>query len=204
MLSGAHNEAQAAAFAKEIADLSSQLKEVETEIRRASPRYAALSQPEPLSVTEIQKQLLDEETLLIEYALGEKRSYLWLVSHRSISAYELPPRAEIESVTRKVYEQLTTRPKRGTPLDPQFITRAEALSRMLLGPAAQQLGDNRLVIVAPGVLSYLPFAALPTPAGDNRARRVIRAWRWPKPKAPLERRRSRSLPLLRLLRYVHR
>jgi CHAT domain-containing protein len=105
---------------------------------------------------------------LLEYALGEKRSYLWLVSQRSIDSYELPPRAELEAATRRVYELLTARPKRGTPPDLQFIAQARALSNMLLGPVAPQLGGKRLVIVAPGALSYLPFAALPAPEDKKR------------------------------------
>jgi len=168
MLDGKHTEAQAEAMAKEIAAGAAQLKDIETEIRRASPRYAALTQPEPLTVAEIQKQLLDDDTLLLEYALGAKSSYLWLVSPTSVTGYQLPSRAEIEAEARKVSDLLATRPRRRDPVDPQFITQAGALSRMLLGPAAPQLGGKRLVIVAPGVLSYLPFAALPAPAGGNR------------------------------------
>src|SRR5262249_22097374 len=36
------------------------------------------------------------------------------------------------------------------------------------GPAAAQLGAKRLVVVAPGALSYLPFAALPAPEDKKR------------------------------------
>ena len=97
-----------------------------------------------------------------------KRSYLWLVSHRSINSYELPPRAEVEAATRRVYELLTVRPKRWAPPDPQFIAQAKALSGMLLGPAAPRLTGKRLVVVAPGALSYLPFAALPAPEDEKR------------------------------------
>jgi CHAT domain-containing protein len=39
---------------------------------------------------------------------------------------------------------------------------------MLLGPATAQLGAKRLVVVAPGALSYLPFAALPAPEDEKR------------------------------------
>jgi hypothetical protein len=39
---------------------------------------------------------------------------------------------------------------------------------MLLGPVAQRLGGKRLVVVAPGALSYLPFAALPAPEDEKR------------------------------------
>jgi CHAT domain-containing protein/tetratricopeptide (TPR) repeat protein len=168
LLNRKHTPAQADVAAKEITAITTEYEDLQARIRASSPRYAALTQPQPLNLTEIQQQVLDENTLLIEYALGEKRSYLWLVSQRSIDTYELPPRAEIEAAARRVYELLTVRPKRGTLPDPQLITQAEALSRMLLGPVAPQLGRNRLVIVAPGTLSYLPFAALPEPGGERR------------------------------------
>ncbi len=169
LLDGKHTEAQAAAMARDIAALSAQLKDVETEIRRSSPHYAALTQPEPLTVAQIQKQLLDDDTLLLEYSLGEKNSYLWLVSPASVTGYRLPSRADIEAASRQVYDLLITRPRRRDPVEPQFIAQAEALSRMLLGPVASQLGAKRLVIVAPGIMSYLPFAALPAPGGENQS-----------------------------------
>src|SRR6266508_1425364 len=168
LLNRKHTPEQADAAAKEIAAITDEYEEVQAQIRARSPRYAALTQPQPLSLMEIQQQALDEDTLLLEYALGEKRSYLWLVSQRSIDSYELPPRAEVEAATRRVYELFTARPKRGTPPDPQLIAQARTLSRMLLGPVASRLGGKRLVVVAPGALSYLPFAALPAPENKNR------------------------------------
>jgi CHAT domain-containing protein/tetratricopeptide (TPR) repeat protein len=168
LLNRKHTPEQAGAIAKEIAAITAEYEEVQAQIRDRSPRYAALTQPQPLGLTEIQQQALDEDTLLLEYALGEQRSYLWLISQRSIDSYELPPRAEVEAAARRVYELLTVRPKRGAPPDPQFIAQAKALSGMLLGPVAPQLGGKRLVVVAPGALSYLPFAALPAPEDKQR------------------------------------
>src|SRR5262245_56067055 len=168
LLNRKHTPEQADAAAKEIAAITDEYEEIQAKIRARSPRYAALTQPQPLGLTEIQQQALDEDTFLLEYALGEKRSYLWLVSQRSIDSYELPPRAEVEAATRRVYELFTARPKRGTPPDPQFIAQASTLSGMLLGPVAPQLGGKRLVVVAPGALSYLPFAALPAPEDKKR------------------------------------
>ena len=52
---------------------------VKTQIRINSPRYAAITQPQPLSLKEIQQQVLDENTLLLEYSLGKDKSYLWAV-----------------------------------------------------------------------------------------------------------------------------
>jgi CHAT domain-containing protein len=50
--------------------------------------------------------------------------------------------------------------------------KALELSRMLLAPAASQLGDRRLLIVSEGALQYIPFDALPlpdSPSGELRS-----------------------------------
>jgi hypothetical protein len=45
---------------------------------------------------EIQRSLLDGETALLEYSLGEERSFLWVVSEQGFRSHELAGRAEIE------------------------------------------------------------------------------------------------------------
>lgn len=177
LLSGKHTDAQAETIAKEITTLANQSQEIKERIRTSSPRYAALTQPQPLKTVEIQK-LLDDDTLLLEFSLGEKNSYLWLVSLTSVVSYRLPSRAEIEQAARKVYELLTARQSQpGLPkaqqlervktAEAEFPAQAAALSKMLLASVASQLGNKRLVIIAPGMLEYLPFAALPEPRPGN-------------------------------------
>src|SRR5262245_22928566 len=85
------------------------LEETYAKIRRANPGYAALTRPQLVSVDRIQRELLDDNTLLLEYALGEERSHLFLVSPSSLQTFTLPPRAEIESRARRVYELLSAR-----------------------------------------------------------------------------------------------
>ena len=91
LLNRKHTPEQADAADKQIAAITAEYEEIQGQIRARSPRYAALTQPQPLGLTEIQQQAVDEDTLLLEYALGKERSYLWLVSHRTIDSYELPP-----------------------------------------------------------------------------------------------------------------
>lgn len=162
ILSGKHTEQQKAAAEQEVSDLLRQYQDVQTEIRARSPRYAALTQPQPLSLREIQQRVLDDDTMLLEYALGEERSYLWAVTPTSITGFELPTRAEIEAVAQRVYELLANK---NEMQDPNAFAR---LSQMLLGPVADQLGTNRLLIVSDGVLQYLPFGALPNPVVSGR------------------------------------
>jgi hypothetical protein len=85
-----------------------------------------LTQPEPLSVLSIQKQLLDENTVLLEYALGNQRSFLWLVTPVSVRSFLLPGQKEIETAARQAYRDLGVNTPAGGPA-------VRALSRILLG-----------------------------------------------------------------------
>ncbi len=171
LLSGASTAGQRTAAERELAALLAEVDQVEAEIRRRSPRYAALTQPQPLDTAAIQR-LLDPETLLLEYALGDERSHLWAVDAGSVAAFELPGRQEIERAAREVYRQLRTLDVRPTPEEAEAAAAASReLSRMLLGPVADRLahlpGDRRLVVVADGALQYIPFAALPVPGAPG-------------------------------------
>jgi CHAT domain-containing protein len=177
-------EAKAAGLAEEYRDLEERYNQIQSEIRSKSPRYAALVRPQPLSLKEIQKQVLDRDTLLLEYTLGDERSYLWAVSQNDFSSYELPPRAEIESAAHHVYELLTARlTATGTPhdrrrqieqADNEYWREAGRLSDILLGPAAAKMAGKRILVVADGALQYLPFAALPIPGhGEAKLPMVV-------------------------------
>ena len=160
-LAGAKSEAQAAEIKKEIDALLTQYQEVQAQIRATSPRYAALTQPQPIALAEIQQQLLDDNTLLLEYSLGEERSYLWAVTKTGITSYELPKRADIEAAARRFREALTASRMRTNPAS--VAAAANELSQIILKPVAGQLGKKRLLIVSDGALQYIPFAALSVP-----------------------------------------
>jgi CHAT domain-containing protein len=173
LLSQPHSELQATAIAEEIDTLIKDLQQVETEIRQMSPHYAALMQPQPLTLKEIQTQVLDQDTLLLEYSLGEERSYLWVVTSSSITSHELAKRSEIETAARHFYDLLNARNVRVKgetdalrtvrvgQADAEIPVAAASLSRMVLAPVAGQLGTKRLMIVSDGALHFVPFAALP-------------------------------------------
>ena len=154
---------------------------LQSRIRRESPRYAALTQPEPATVDEIRGQLLDEDTVLLEFYLGEPRSFLWELTRSGLSTHALPPRQEIEAAARRVYELLTTRRSTRSAdairdSDRGLAAEMEALSRVLLEGVALRLRTEwrgkRLLVVASGALAYLPFAALPAP-GESAARPLL-------------------------------
>jgi len=146
--------------------LLAEYEDVQGRLRAASPRYAALARPQSLSLKEIQEQVLDRETLLLEFELGEERSFVWAATSDTLTSHELPKRAVIEAAARRLYQAWSV----GSGIDEaEAARRARALSRMLLGSVADQIGDKRLAIVAEGALQYVPFAALPSPRGGATA-----------------------------------
>jgi CHAT domain-containing protein len=174
LLSGVTPE-QRALIAQELSNLSAKLEEVQSQIRKASPHYALLTQARPVSAGDVQQSLLDNNTMLVEYSLGSEHSYAWALTKDELLSYELPPRAEIEARARVVYDLITARNasrqgetsaqkrERINRADAEYHDTAARFSEMLLGPVAHKLDKTRLVIVAQGLLQVIPFAALPAP-----------------------------------------
>src|SRR5262245_47087719 len=164
---GGNQIEESAVIEKELRALLVEHQEAQGQMLIQSPRYAALTDPVPLKLKEIQRQSLDRDTLLLEYALGEERSFLWAVTPTSLRAYALPRRAEIEAVAMRAYGLLIKSNQRQYTGSSELA--AAELSRMILGPVAEELGRKRLAIVSDGVLQYAPFGALPSPE-SGRAR----------------------------------
>jgi CHAT domain-containing protein/predicted negative regulator of RcsB-dependent stress response len=165
--------AEAAEIERHVREIVACQQVLQAETRAKNPRYAALTLPQPVKLEEVQAGLQDEDTMLLEYFLGEPKSYLWAVTKNSVESYELPPRATIDVQVREVYNSLTARQdtadeatyqSRVERTDAQYEAAAATLSETLLGQVAARIGQRRLLIVADGVLQYIPFEALPAPA----------------------------------------
>ncbi len=112
-----------------------------------------------LRTADIQR-LLDDDTLLLEYSLGDERSFLWRVTPSEVELHELPGRARLEKLGRTAYRLLSeSRGRRGRA---QLRLVGRELSDLLLAPVAGRLAE-RLLVVGDGVLQVIPFGALPTP-----------------------------------------
>ena len=178
------NPPDLAGFDRELASLNAEQESLHKQLEVRYPHYAALTSAEPAKVSEIQKQL-DTGTLVLEYALGNERSYVWAVSPNSIDAFELPARDLIESVARRVTNALTARNReeknetwsqrqaRIVKAEKDYSEASAALSKMVIEPVAPLLGEKRLVVVADGALQMIPFAALPLPESSRAAQQTM-------------------------------
>jgi len=160
--------------------LQAEFEEIENQIRTASPRYATLTGNKPLTLAEVQQNVLDDQTVLVEYALQAEDSYLFAISKGAVNLFKLPARANIDKLAMDLRGQLipsklqrrivgidvteanrglgiaTTAPEDVAP----FVAAANTLYKVVLQPAAGMIGEKRLMVVADGALNYIPFEVL--------------------------------------------
>jgi CHAT domain-containing protein/Tfp pilus assembly protein PilF len=159
MLNTDYQDTELTAIKQEMNNLLTQYDQMSGKMRISNPKYANLMQPKTLNLTEIQNKILDDNTLILEYALGAEKSYLWVISKQNVSSYELPKQEEIETAASRFRAQLTS------PLvaEKDIINASTALSQMILAPVADKIGNKKLLIVGDGALQYIPFSALNLP-----------------------------------------
>jgi CHAT domain-containing protein len=150
----------------------------------ARPPSAQWARAQPLSLAELQRNL-PEDTALLEYALGDRLSYLWCVTRNGLSSFTLPSRAQLETLARAFYAGLTARNLRPPGESPELrrqrladadaglLATGRALARVLLPATAQAHAARRLLVVSDGALAYVPFAALPDPAANDAYRPLL-------------------------------
>src|ERR1043166_6528803 len=164
----------------ELEKLQTEYEEIENQIRTASPRYASLTSNQPMTLSDVQQKVLDDQTVLLEYALQPDNSYLWVVSKGGANLIKLPGRSSIDTLATDLRAQLipsklqrrivgidVLEPDRGigiattAPEDAAaFIAASNALYKVVLEPAGSSITDKRLLIVADGALNYIPFEGL--------------------------------------------
>jgi len=160
----------------ELRQLTTQMDELQGQMRATNPRYAALLRPQPLSLAEIQRQLLTPDSLLLEYFVAEDRLYLFALtseSEKALQVVEIPEKAAIEKAAeffkRKKFEGASELQRRFSYKNPEFAENVQFLSDKLLAPVKPLLQKRKIWIVSDGGLQRIPFAALPDPRKTSAA-----------------------------------
>jgi CHAT domain-containing protein/uncharacterized protein HemY len=130
--------------------------------------------PHTLTLKETQERILNDETSLLEFALGNEQSYAWLVTRNDIFSFQLPGRKELENSAKSLYqvfvdhqlvngEAIEARSAREAKAAAALPGDIAALSQLLLSPLAGKLNTKRLLVVPDGALQYIPFQVLIDP-----------------------------------------
>jgi CHAT domain-containing protein/tetratricopeptide (TPR) repeat protein len=141
------------------------------------PPPASPELPSALTLDQIHAEVMGDDEVLLEYALGDEKSHFWVVRRGEISSYELPPAQRLAELAQGFRRAVTAEQPRAEESNSQYLERvrkaegdyrryAAALSRLLLRPVSLD-AVKRVLVVAEGPLQYIPFAALSVPDGKG-------------------------------------
>ncbi len=161
LLSRTHTPEQASVLDRKSNALIAQIQESQNKLRIENPAYAALKYPEPITLKQIQQKVLDRDTVMLQYSIGKERSYLWLVTPTAVQSYSLPGEKKLEEIAKPFHSALTNS---GSINDVKRT--GDQFFNLIISPVANQLAGKRLLVVADGILQYIPFAAIPLPTNN--------------------------------------
>jgi CHAT domain-containing protein len=163
LLAGSYKQEDLTALDAEIADLEKKHDQAVTTIQASYPVFKQVSHPQSWSLRQIQEQVVaNDQTLLLEFSLGESQSFVWAITHDSLKSYPLPPESKISEQAERLYKALATQP--GDVDTREAVSAAtQDLAKTILAPVIAELNKQRLIIVAQGALNYVPFQLLTSP-----------------------------------------
>jgi hypothetical protein len=156
------------------------MQAIDLKLSRDFPQYAALANPAPLSVKDVQEQLRPGEAL-IQFVHEDEQTYAWVVMREEARWKVLPIGSrklavEVSALRCGLDESLWRSPERcrqllggkspddaGPPFD---LVRAHALYTALFQPFEDLIKDKHLLFTPSGPLAALPLQALVTAAPD--------------------------------------
>lgn len=149
------SEGQKRSAAQELSQTIAALGNLRNELVHENPRYAELLYPEPFPADTLRGDL-DDQTVFLQFFLGDQCSYLWAVTRDTVLMYALAPRGDIERHAAFYLHLLSSSPPIAA-----FTDAGHHLFSELLGQLPGELLRGSQLIIAPdGVLNYLPFGAL--------------------------------------------
>jgi len=153
---GAKREMQASAT--ELTQTLSNLERAEDAAHTAARK--APKSASTMSVAAIEQASLSSSVTFFEYALGDERSYLWVIGGGKRKSFVLPPRRQLEGMVKRWRALAASQERSEVAASTKLQHLSADLSCTLLADAVE-VGMTRIVIVPDGALAMLPFAALP-------------------------------------------
>lgn len=140
------------------------LVNLQRRLERDFPEYAKLkSQIEVVSVEQVQRDLLDENTTLLEYVAAKDSLFIFVISQNSLEVEVAPKSASLRTEIERFREAIVSQNFE------DYVQSAFELYRQLIAPVAKRIQGKDLIIVPDGQLNTVPFEALLTSAVPTQA-----------------------------------
>lgn len=167
LLASKYTKEQLVALDAEVAQLEKEHNQVVQTIQSSYPAFKQIAHPQSLNLRQIQEQVIaDDNTVMLEFILGDNESYVWVVTRNNLTSYVLPPAARIIEQANGLYKQLKMRP--GPDQTSETInSAARELAQTILAPVASELNKQRLIVVSHRALNFIPFQVLSNPKNNE-------------------------------------
>ena len=129
-----------------------QLESLKRKIRMASPAYVNLKYPQIISLEEAQDQMAGPKTAFIEYSLGEKNSYMFVITKRELNILPLPPAGKIRAMVKDYLRTIADK-------DTRDFSLGHELYKILVSPGLNCKFDT-IIFIPDDILHHLPFETL--------------------------------------------
>lgn len=161
LLSPTLNKSQRGTLEQELVEAENDLAEKRLQDELNHPRRLIFARP--ARVKQLQNQVLGDGEAVLEFCLGEERSFAWLITRETASFEILPGRKEIEEQVRQYVNDLSVAPT-NLHLQSRVAKQramAEDLFTLLLGKMASQLRTgSKLIVIPDGPLNHVPYESL--------------------------------------------
>jgi CHAT domain-containing protein len=158
LISQGGSEEEKAQVERDLTGVHARYEALEARIN-SNARFDYLLGPSSLGYEEIRKELTDGETSLLSYSLGAEKSFAWLITKDGLQSFELAKKEMIDNAADRLLSLLNTPPAEDADTA-QLQSSIDEVSRLVIEPIANKLPSSRLIVVADGILQYVPFQIL--------------------------------------------
>ncbi|MEQ8222470.1 MAG: CHAT domain-containing tetratricopeptide repeat protein, partial [Candidatus Eremiobacterota bacterium] len=150
--------------------LKSEYRQLLEEIKMENPEYMTLITINPLTLEEI-KSLLDKDTVIIEYFLGENNSYCWITGNNSFNTVIIDHKEhDIENLVKKYREVACDSMTPEKLKNNEWKEISEKLYTILFKDMEKHVINKKRILISPHkILHYLPFQVL----SDNKGTMLV-------------------------------
>ena len=155
---GLAGKAKISQWESAVFDLRQRYTKLTERFEKQYPDYHSLKlQTRTVSLAEVQKQLLDDKTALLEYVAGDSSVTIFVVTKNRASAKFIELHSPPADLVRQFRRSLQNLDVAG------YVDLSHRLYKQLIEPVKNQLnGIRKLYVIPDGILNYLPFEALLT------------------------------------------
>jgi CHAT domain-containing protein len=129
------------------------------EIIHEHPRiYELLFGGKPADLSDFQNEMLGESTALVEYFIGEKRLFFFVVKEYGVILKSTPIDRDIDEIVSQFKDHIL--PQMGRSSDTLVSVLSEMFNILIAPIESELIGIDKLIFVPEGVLGYIPFECL--------------------------------------------